>query len=365
MSNLGRNDPCPCGSGKKYKKCCLPKEREAQNRSHERDEAFETAFKWLADHHEEAVDQAVEVRFLEALGPDAFGVLEQLPYDVQNHVIENSREWLVAQGFMEVGGEDVPALGLFLDRAGDLLSETQRSWLEAAARTDLELYQKAEADAGGVALELAWTSPEDAEHYELPEADPNRFRGAGLFGARVVEWEGSPHLTPALYPIPTWSMDVLPEEEEPDPDNPLGLRQVDPQAIIEEWLRNLVDQHLGRDAAMDLFAQGEPEGWQHEEEVGVTDVFEVRDWEKLETLLAETEGIEGDREEGWTIFEPVIEERGFPDEIVVGLIPEPQSQKDTLLAVTNLVSKADAAHDWLLSRGGEAIRFVRRETEEI
>ncbi len=21
-SNVGRNDPCPCGSGKKYKKCC-------------------------------------------------------------------------------------------------------------------------------------------------------------------------------------------------------------------------------------------------------------------------------------------------------------------------------------------------------
>jgi hypothetical protein len=23
MSGIGRNDPCPCGSGKKYKKCCL------------------------------------------------------------------------------------------------------------------------------------------------------------------------------------------------------------------------------------------------------------------------------------------------------------------------------------------------------
>jgi preprotein translocase subunit SecA len=23
---IGRNDPCPCGSGKKYKKCCLLKE---------------------------------------------------------------------------------------------------------------------------------------------------------------------------------------------------------------------------------------------------------------------------------------------------------------------------------------------------
>ena len=25
MDKVGRNDPCPCGSGKKYKKCCLQK----------------------------------------------------------------------------------------------------------------------------------------------------------------------------------------------------------------------------------------------------------------------------------------------------------------------------------------------------
>ena len=28
MSKIGRNDTCPCGSGKKYKKCCLPKEQQ-------------------------------------------------------------------------------------------------------------------------------------------------------------------------------------------------------------------------------------------------------------------------------------------------------------------------------------------------
>jgi hypothetical protein len=27
---IGRNDPCRCGSGKKYKKCCLPKDQEAE-----------------------------------------------------------------------------------------------------------------------------------------------------------------------------------------------------------------------------------------------------------------------------------------------------------------------------------------------
>jgi hypothetical protein len=29
MSAIGRNDPCPCGSGRKYKKCCLSKEAAA------------------------------------------------------------------------------------------------------------------------------------------------------------------------------------------------------------------------------------------------------------------------------------------------------------------------------------------------
>jgi hypothetical protein len=27
-ANLGRNDPCHCGSGKKYKQCCLAKDEE-------------------------------------------------------------------------------------------------------------------------------------------------------------------------------------------------------------------------------------------------------------------------------------------------------------------------------------------------
>ncbi len=27
MTQIGRNDPCLCGSGKKYKKCCLGQEQ--------------------------------------------------------------------------------------------------------------------------------------------------------------------------------------------------------------------------------------------------------------------------------------------------------------------------------------------------
>jgi hypothetical protein len=28
---VGRNDPCPCGSGEKYKKCCLQKDEAARS----------------------------------------------------------------------------------------------------------------------------------------------------------------------------------------------------------------------------------------------------------------------------------------------------------------------------------------------
>jgi len=33
MAKIGRNDPCPCGSGKKYKRCCLATDAEAQTRA--------------------------------------------------------------------------------------------------------------------------------------------------------------------------------------------------------------------------------------------------------------------------------------------------------------------------------------------
>ncbi len=31
MARPGRNDPCPCGSGQKYKRCCLPKDQAADS----------------------------------------------------------------------------------------------------------------------------------------------------------------------------------------------------------------------------------------------------------------------------------------------------------------------------------------------
>ena len=44
---VGRNDPCPCGSGRKYKKCCLFKERAAGAGTKPSHNHMEHALKWI------------------------------------------------------------------------------------------------------------------------------------------------------------------------------------------------------------------------------------------------------------------------------------------------------------------------------
>ena len=62
MNELGRNDPCPCGSGKKFKKCCLAKNEAARPRrvTVGTPEHFITA---LRPELDDAVDRHNEVQF--------------------------------------------------------------------------------------------------------------------------------------------------------------------------------------------------------------------------------------------------------------------------------------------------------------
>src|SRR5438067_13482647 len=57
MNNPGRNDPCHCGSGKKYKKCCLPREQPTRTSNPRREESFIAE---LRPDLDEAVDRALQ-----------------------------------------------------------------------------------------------------------------------------------------------------------------------------------------------------------------------------------------------------------------------------------------------------------------
>lgn len=72
MSKIGRNDPCRCGSSKKYKKCCLPKQEAAvafqihPDRMREQN-AFTLEEDDLDEVSNSVIDLIAERRFDEAL----------------------------------------------------------------------------------------------------------------------------------------------------------------------------------------------------------------------------------------------------------------------------------------------------------
>ena len=55
-TQIGRNDPCPCGSGKKYKRCCLASadilENESAGFSDDENDEWETIERAWAEHPE-------------------------------------------------------------------------------------------------------------------------------------------------------------------------------------------------------------------------------------------------------------------------------------------------------------------------
>ncbi len=53
MSKIGRNDPCPCGSGKKYKRCCL-RQHEAAAAERAAAQLAPPVFAWEDDGLDEA-----------------------------------------------------------------------------------------------------------------------------------------------------------------------------------------------------------------------------------------------------------------------------------------------------------------------
>jgi tetratricopeptide (TPR) repeat protein len=87
MNKSGRNDPCPCGSGKKFKKCCLPREESAyQRRSEpEPEKEFTTELRPDVDDKVDRVLERLERGQHENVEADLTALLKAYPdYHITN-----------------------------------------------------------------------------------------------------------------------------------------------------------------------------------------------------------------------------------------------------------------------------------------
>ena len=143
QQTLRRNDPCPCGSGKKYKRCCLKKE-ETQAVS-DWSQAVPRAIKWLMAEHPHAVREALDNGFFGSLDENEGKILHA--HKSWETTLINALDWLLAEGTITVEGSERRVSEVLLE-GGPRFSAQQRQWIERVAATPLRLYEVAEMTPG-------------------------------------------------------------------------------------------------------------------------------------------------------------------------------------------------------------------------
>lgn len=96
MNKIGRNDLCPCGSGQKYKKCCLAKNEGFEARRREERQAIQTAIDWLQAAYPEEAATALHFDFMDEPDEERQAAIEALSERLENAVDINIGEWLLA-----------------------------------------------------------------------------------------------------------------------------------------------------------------------------------------------------------------------------------------------------------------------------
>ncbi len=347
MNHTGRNAPCPCGSGKKYKRCCLRRKREAANVDYQRGQGPSIALDWLMDRYPDEVDETLWANFFGGLFEDERETLGELPVGLTEMVQINSSEWLLAEGEIEVDGDLILVSELLLGPGGPPFEAEQRRSLEDLCTRSMSLYEVEESRPGeGLRLRDTLNREPSSSVWVEEKAGSRSFERGDVLGARLIP--GEPWaLSGALYPIPRETYLSLREEI-------LGVieececakdeRESIAFLIGDAWLKTLVaplpeliDSSSGESILL------------------VTDHYEVQDWDRLENVLAEQPDVDGDRSRGWTRFEEMGD--GMSRALFT-LVP---IQGDRLEFCASTLEGADAERVWLEDLAGDALVYRLRE----
>ena len=359
---LGRNDPCPCGSGKKYKQCCGKPEAPTTPSADSHEGAVERAVAWLAQHHRKAFAAALE----EEIDGAACGWFDDGDDDAVREAMAgiddavwqqlqlNLTEWLLAEGDIKVKGETQRVADLLLGSSGPLLSVGQRAWLAQLAQRPLRLYDVTDVVPGtGVTLCDALATAQAP--IVVTEREGSRSMRPGmLIGARVMAVAGGHQLSGAVYAFSMLSgrsmqeelRELLTKPSRHEEDNVLMIGLL----IIKGWLA----QYL-RPAPLPRFVHshtGEPL-------LFTTDHYEVQSWPALEAALAAQPDVPGEQNGGW---DRLIEREDGQTRSQATIAREPGGRRVSLLYKT--AGLAEQGRPWFETLAGASVKFLLREISD-
>lgn len=342
---VGRNDPCPCGSGKKHKNCCLGR---AERISTSRADGVAVAVSWLQQQHRKAAARAYDDFVAAArLDPQQLDRLSQLSEGLQAMVSVNASEWLVAEGEIEVHGERRRAADLVLGPGGPPLAVEARQWIEGLARHPMGVYEIQEAVPGeGVWLKDATVAKAERLWVTERSASQSLVRWE-ILGARLMPVGEGWQFSGAVYPIPR--DELLSLKAALSAAKRAGERPSGP--IVACWLRHLT---APPPPLPELVDAGSGEAL-----LLVTDHYEVTDWEDLAANLARQPEVQGDRENGWVWLEKV--EGASYDRSKLALNPGTGRR---LQVFARTLRRAEEGAAWLRQVAGGTLEHRTREISD-
>ncbi len=361
-SKPGRNDPCPCGSGRKYKHCCGKPEAPAAPPADAHDGAVERAVGWLAQHHrkafaaalEEEVDAAVFGCFDDDDEEAAVAAMAGIDDALWQQLQLNLTEWLIAEGDIRVKDRHERVAELLLGPRGPLLTVGQRAWLEQLAQRPLRLYDVTEV-VPGTGITLCDALDTTAAPIGVTERAGSRSLRPGMqIGARVMTVDGGHQLSGALYPFSMFGGRALHETLRAMAAHP-GLHAEDDALMVGmEIIRGWLAQYL-RPGPLPSFvhaASGEPL-------LFTTDHYQVLDWEALSAALAAQPDVRGNRETGW---DRLVDGDDGLTRSQATVAPQPGGKRVSLLYKT--AGLADSGRAWFEVLAGGAVKFQLRELSD-
>lgn len=237
VRKVQRNDPCPCGSGKKYKKCCMQRQRDLDSERINRREGIRKSLGWISHRYSEQIDRWVEDVWLAGIKEQEREGIATADARIRGIHDVNLLEQLVAEGrFSDMEGEDRP-LQLILD-ADDLdLDEGQRDYLVQLAERSLCLYRVSDCRPGE-----SFTLQEHPIGKAEPVVIADRW-GSRMFdigdtvGLRLMQTEEGWETSGAIYHIPPAYVPELEAELQ-------EIESVDRSITLAHYWLRLVAAHV-------------------------------------------------------------------------------------------------------------------------
>jgi hypothetical protein len=210
---IGRNAPCPCGSGKKYKQCCLPhneqRELDVNTKANAIRTAVAQAFEWgkrkeWLDLMEQVLAEHLSSSFEDEEEVDLDEIMDSLDPEILEIVIPFAMEDFLSSRF-EPDGKNV--IDDFLKRKGSTLPPFGRKYLEALRDSIPGFYEVVEVNPGisatlrdllrGTMISVS----EELWSYDLESSD--------IIVCRLLSFEGMTLMSTGVYDLPRKAVDIL------------------------------------------------------------------------------------------------------------------------------------------------------------